>query len=704
MTCGRISRRRPGISVAHRAVSAGTLGAIVYDNQTGEPYMLSNWHVLHGPEGKLGDRVLQPGRHDGGSVRKSVAGRLVRSHLGLAGDCAVASIEGRGIDDKVLELGVTPTRFGKVNLGDKVVKSGRTTAVTHGIVGRVGVVVRLGYGSAGFHDIGGFEIRPNADKPADELEISKGGDSGSVWLIDDDSEHADVVVGLHFAGESSSDPDPANEHALACNIHSVLDKLGVSLSKQVAADSECGLVRRQIMLAESPGGELPEVDPEDEPPIDLAQLGQLEERLRTDPEETLAHFRGVMDSELSINELENAFEDARLMLESPRAAAQALEALQSVESLGPSLPPDFSFPGMDLDEIPIKPGSRKFEPWGDLLRWALFGGGSLLAGASRAPFPNHSEHSSRFEYQLKDEPSAEHPLEIAMFSDFGTGLYHSRYIAKQFREKRFPYAIHCGDVYYAGRKSEFQNYMNKPLSPILDSTGLFLLNSNHEMYAGGKWYFRFLEDIRRRHPEKQRQEGSYFALQLDKFQIIGIDTAYHDDGRFRDARLRQWLEERLVEGRQAGQSNILLSANHPYEYNERGLTDLLKKDLRDLSNRSLIDLWFWGNTHYCALFDHGNRSPFIGCCIGHGGFPYKRRRAGRRSPAPVRFLETAPRFPASTGLRQGRGNNGYCVMSLKADGSIGLRYVDWMSHDRGAATLSREDATGRLSITEARAL
>ncbi len=33
---------QPGISVAHRAVTAGTLGAIVYDNKTGEPYMLSN--------------------------------------------------------------------------------------------------------------------------------------------------------------------------------------------------------------------------------------------------------------------------------------------------------------------------------------------------------------------------------------------------------------------------------------------------------------------------------------------------------------------------------------------------------------------------------------------------------------------------------------------------------------------------------------
>ena len=291
-----------------------------------------------------------------------------------------------------------------------------------------------------------------------------------------------------------------------------------------------------------------------------------------------------------------------------------------------------------------------------------------------------------------------------MFSDFGTGLYHSRYIAKQFRERPFPYAIHCGDVYYAGRKSEFENYMNRPLSPILDSTGLFLLNSNHEMYAGGKWYFRFLEDIRARHPERQRQEGSYFALQLEHFQIIGIETAYHDDGRFREARLRQWLEERLVEGRRAGRSNILLSANQPYEYGERGLTDLLKKDLRGLANRNLIDLWFWGDTHYCALFDHGKRAPFIGSCIGHGGFPYRRKRLGERSPAPVKFLETAPRFPAFTRLRQGRGNNGYCVMALKSDGSIGLRYVDWMSRDRATASLSRDNATGRLSIADVREL
>lgn len=44
---------------------------------------------------------------------------------------------------------------------------------------------------------------------------------------------ADVAVGLHFAGET--DPDPAAEHALACEIHKVLDKLSVRLTPLATA-------------------------------------------------------------------------------------------------------------------------------------------------------------------------------------------------------------------------------------------------------------------------------------------------------------------------------------------------------------------------------------------------------------------------------------------------------------------------------------
>ena len=209
-------------------------------------------------------------------------------------------------------------------------------------------------------------------------------------------------------------------------------------------------------------------------------------------------------------------------------------------------------------------------------------------------------------------------LEIALFSDFGTGLYHSRYIAKQLVEGRFPYAIHVGDVYYSGRKSEFRKYMTRPLSPLFGATELFLLNSNHEMYSGGKPYFRFLDDKRAAHSDRQKQEGSYFCLRSKRFQILGIDTAYHEDGRFRDPNLLEWLDEKLREGRSNGQTNILLSANHPYEYGKVEFSKLFRDDLGDLIG-DRVDLWFWGNTHYCALFDRGPRIPFHGSCIGHGG-------------------------------------------------------------------------------------
>ncbi len=217
----------PGISVSHIDGTAGSIGAIVYDNDTGQPYILSNWHVLHGNSGNVGDAIVQPGPYDDGSVQDNVMGSLVRSHLGLAGDCAVSSIKGRGFSEKILGLDVSPKRTAKVNLGDKIVKSGRTTGIAHGIVRRVGVVVKLNYGgSVGVQQIGGFEIGTNPNKPAQNNEISMGGDSGSLWLIDGSDAESDIAVGLHFAGET--DPSPSAEHAIACNIHSVLRRLDVS--------------------------------------------------------------------------------------------------------------------------------------------------------------------------------------------------------------------------------------------------------------------------------------------------------------------------------------------------------------------------------------------------------------------------------------------------------------------------------------------
>jgi endonuclease G, mitochondrial len=230
----KIMRRRrldpvlPGISISHIRGLAGTLGAVVFDRSTGAPCLLSNFHVLQGAEGSVRDRVLQPGRNDDGNVDVNLIGEVLRSHVGLGGDCAVASIGGRRFDPSILELNVVPRRLARAEIGDVVVKSGRTTGVTRGRVERVGVVVTHDYGGTiGRRQLGTFEIGPGSDRDPTQA-LSKEGDSGALWMIEEAGTVTDIAVGLHFALDTSV--AAGADHALACPIHSVFEKLGVGFS------------------------------------------------------------------------------------------------------------------------------------------------------------------------------------------------------------------------------------------------------------------------------------------------------------------------------------------------------------------------------------------------------------------------------------------------------------------------------------------
>ncbi len=236
----RIDPVRPGVSVGHPTITCGTIGAIVYDRETGTPYALSNWHVLHGGEGALGDAVVQPGTHDDNRTQHNGLGALVRSHLGGAGGGAVAAIEGRGIDPAIIDLDVAPNELGDPELGDKVVKSGRTTGVTHGVVRRVDTIAKIDYGGAtGTVEVGCVEIGVDSARRAHDDEISKGGDSGAAWLFKSaNGRPTTVLAGLHFAGEGGADPD---EHALACLPRSVFDKLGITLTRPEGVEASAAL-------------------------------------------------------------------------------------------------------------------------------------------------------------------------------------------------------------------------------------------------------------------------------------------------------------------------------------------------------------------------------------------------------------------------------------------------------------------------------
>ena len=217
----------PGISVGNRRnEDAGTLGGIVFDTRARQPVLLSNWHVLHTPVGQLGDEVVQPGGFDDNRTERNVIGKLLRSHLGPAGDCAIASIETRRAEPEILDLKTTIGRIGKAQLGDRVIKSGRTTGVTFGVVTRVETITKMRYSADVVESIGGFEIGVDKGHKPPDGEISKGGDSGSAWMaVDGKGKVTDVMLGLHFAGDAD---DSDAEFALACNAHSVFEKLEIA--------------------------------------------------------------------------------------------------------------------------------------------------------------------------------------------------------------------------------------------------------------------------------------------------------------------------------------------------------------------------------------------------------------------------------------------------------------------------------------------
>jgi Calcineurin-like phosphoesterase len=430
------------------------------------------------------------------------------------------------------------------------------------------------------------------------------------------------------------------------------------------------------------------------PPLDEPGLREIESLWRDQPEAVLRFFKNKYP--LTNKAIHNTIVEARKAFDDPAAF---LEKRQGKRQRGQSgtVPPEL----IQFPEIEIDLGNHRFEPKADALGW-LFNTGYyairplLNISFSKARFPVHTEFPSNFIYEMKDRQgrpvAPEQKVSVALFSDFGTGVYHSRYIAKHLAGLDPDYAIHLGDVYYAGRFSELRDYFTTPLEPVNMRSRLFALNANHEMYSGAIPYFDSMAE--RRTPKAgwvaQEQEGSYFCIWNKKYQIIGIDTAFHTDGRHNVTELNQWLGERLREGKSASpkRTNILLSPNEPYALGNKEFSALYH-DLEIFVQEKLIDFWFWGNTHYCTLFDQSPKAPFIGSCIGHAGHPIYKKDVEKNHAKhleliakgsdlpPAMWVDLSPKFPASTNLRPDLANQGFCMLELEGD-KIRLTYYDWL--------------------------
>jgi hypothetical protein len=212
-----------GISCGPIHQGAGTLGAMVIDEVTGQPSILSNWHVLAGPHGVPGAPITQAATLDGGDPSRDVVAELGRSILDIDGDAALAPLNGtrpwlpliNGAYDQV-------TSIRDPRLGETLTKAGRTTGTTEAVVDGEGLY-RITYevtpGRFEARTIRGFKLVTLQPGNPNDVELSGPGDSGSLWY----HQNSKSAVGLHFAGETN--PAPGQEHAIACNMTAVQRRL-----------------------------------------------------------------------------------------------------------------------------------------------------------------------------------------------------------------------------------------------------------------------------------------------------------------------------------------------------------------------------------------------------------------------------------------------------------------------------------------------
>lgn len=248
-----------GISVGNPRITAGTLGAIVWDRTNCDVCILSNWHVLCGSATcAAGEAIYQPGVYDGGTAADKVA-ELKRWRLDKDADAALAKLTGaRGYTRDILGLSPIPG-VEAAALGMRVTKSGRTTAITEGVVDGLSMSVTINYGGGTvqtFHDQ--IHIAPPSPRPTPDYEVSMGGDSGSVWI----NTATGRAIGLHFAGET--DPSPSAEHAIANRMVKVAELMNFSFTPlycpPVVIDGRLRDILRNILCRRFPwlcGGRFP---------------------------------------------------------------------------------------------------------------------------------------------------------------------------------------------------------------------------------------------------------------------------------------------------------------------------------------------------------------------------------------------------------------------------------------------------------------
>ncbi len=198
----------PGRSIGRETVgSAGTLGAIV-TNDDGDRCLLTARHVLFdGASGTKKVRIVHPGPVDALTPTTSqVIAEVIKTHQGA--DAGVARLVPQTLSVNNNAGGVAIGAPEEPTLGAIVNKSGRTTGDTQAIV--------QGWGTGQLGVYPALLLRPvDGTQPA-----WAAGDSGAVWF----DETSNRAIGLHVGKADGQ----TTEYAVATQLTYIMNELGLT--------------------------------------------------------------------------------------------------------------------------------------------------------------------------------------------------------------------------------------------------------------------------------------------------------------------------------------------------------------------------------------------------------------------------------------------------------------------------------------------
>jgi Calcineurin-like phosphoesterase len=228
---------------------------------------------------------------------------------------------------------------------------------------------------------------------------------------------------------------------------------------------------------------------------------------------------------------------------------------------------------------------------------------------------------------FKNEPAAAAKLasnaRVVVVGDWATGIQRARKVAKEIAvalaeatlQERDCHVIHLGDTYYAGWDYEYRKRF-LPWWPVKpgEPHGSWSLNGNHDMYAGGWGYFEALLADER---FSAQQGSSWFSLENEHWQLLGLDTAYSEHALAGEQ--ATWVERRLADREHPDRRTMLLSHHQLFSAFGDGGPKLEAALHRALAT-DRIDAWFWGHEHRCVVYEPQQHVRFASC-VGHGGVP-----------------------------------------------------------------------------------